>query len=40
MRKTNSLLPQDWFAQGDLDLKAADVLLAQGGPLPVVAFHI
>ncbi len=40
MRKTNSLLPHDWFAQGDLDLKAADILLAQGGPLPVVAFHI
>lgn len=40
MRETDSTLPQDWFAQGDLDLKAAEILLDQGGPLSVVAFHI
>ncbi len=40
MRETDSTLPQDWFAQGDQDLKAAEILLDQGGPLPVVAFHI
>ncbi len=32
--------PTDWFAQGDMDIRAADILLAQDGPLPVVAFHV
>ncbi len=32
--------PADWFAQGDMDIQAAGILLAQDGPLPVVAFHV
>jgi len=40
MRGTESTLPADWFAQGDLDVQAAEILLAQGGPLPIVAFHL
>ncbi len=39
MSGAESSLPADWFAQADLDLQAAEILLAQGGPLPVVAFH-
>jgi hypothetical protein len=27
-----SSIPDDWFAQGDLDIQAASVLLDQGGP--------
>ena len=30
----------EWYAQGDLDIRAAEILLAQDGPLPVIAFHI
>jgi len=30
----------DWYAQGDMDIHAAEILLAQDGPLPVIAFHI
>jgi len=30
----------DWFAQGDMDVRSAEILLAQDGPLPVIAFHI
>lgn len=33
-----STIPSDWFAQGDQDLQAAEILLAQNGPLPIVAF--
>ena len=40
MQATESALPSDWFAQGDLDLQAAEILLTQDGPLPVVAFHL
>lgn len=40
MRETDSILPEDWFAQGDLDMRAAEILLDQGGPLPIVAFHL
>jgi len=39
MPETESQPPADWFAQGDMDIQAADILLAQDGPLPVVAFH-
>jgi HEPN domain-containing protein len=35
-----STLPTDWFAQGDLDLHAAEVLLSQDGPLSIAAFHL
>jgi len=37
---TESTLPAEWFAQGDMDIQAAEILLAQGGPLPVIAFLI
>lgn len=40
MTGTESPLPADWFAQGDLDVQAAEILLAQGGPLPIIAFHL
>ena len=40
MPETESQPPADWFAQGDMDIQAADILLAQDGPLPVVAFHV
>ena len=30
----------DWFAQGDMDVRSAEILLAQDGPLPVIAFHV
>jgi HEPN domain-containing protein len=40
MQATESALPSDWFVQGDLDLQAAEILLTQDGPLPVVAFHL
>jgi HEPN domain-containing protein len=33
-----STLPADWFTQGDQDLQAAEILLTQNGPLPIVAF--
>ena len=36
----DSIIPGEWFAQGDLDVQAAEVLLAQSGPLAVVAFHL
>jgi len=35
-----STLPSDWFAQGDQDMLAAEILLNQNGPLPIVAFHL
>ena len=35
-----STLPSDWFAQGDQDILAAEILLNQNGPLPIVAFHL
>lgn len=40
MAATDSRIPRQWFAQGDLDLEAAEILLAQNGPLPVIAFHL
>ena len=33
-----STIPADWLAQGDQDLEAAEILLNQNGPLPIVAF--
>jgi HEPN domain-containing protein len=39
MSKTDTP-PADWYAQGDLDLQAAEILLTANGPLPAVAFHI
>jgi HEPN domain-containing protein len=36
----DSIIPAEWFAQGDLDIQAAEILLAQNGPLAIVAFHL
>jgi len=30
----------EWFVLGDQDLHAAQILLTEDGPLPVVAFHL
>jgi HEPN domain-containing protein len=38
MPATESTLPADWFVQGEQDIQAADILLAQNGPLAIVAF--
>ena len=40
MPEVESPPPTDWFTQGDMDIQAAAILLAQDGPLPVVAFHV
>lgn len=40
MSETDSSLPDDWFHHGDLDLRAAEILLAQDGPLLIAAFHL
>ncbi len=37
---TDANLPAEWFAQGDLDIQAVEILLAQNGPLEIVAFHL
>lgn len=34
----DSIIPAEWFAQGNLDIQAAEILLAQNGPLAIVAF--
>ena len=36
----DSIIPAEWFTQGGLDIQAAEILLAQNGPLAVVAFHL
>jgi HEPN domain-containing protein len=41
MPKSGGGLPEAWFAQADLDLEAADILMSPvDGPLPVIAFHL
>ena len=40
MPEAESQPPADWFAQGDMDIQAANILLTQDGPLPVLAFHV
>lgn len=40
MSAGESTLPQDWFALADQDMRAAEILLTEDGPLPVVAFHL
>lgn len=40
MSGTESTLSADWFAQGDLDVQAAEILLTQSGPFPIIAFHL
>jgi HEPN domain-containing protein len=36
----DSIIPAEWFAQGDQDVQAAEILLAQNGPLAIAAFHL
>ncbi len=36
----DSIVPAEWFAQGDLDVQAAEILLTQNGPLAIAAFHL
>ena len=38
MPSPESTLPADWFAYGDQDLQAAEILLTAHGPLTIVAF--
>ncbi len=40
MSEVETISIADWFAQGDMDIRSADILLAQDGPLPVIAFHV
>jgi HEPN domain-containing protein len=41
MPKSGGGLPEAWFAQADLDLEAADILMSLvNGPLRVIAFHL
>jgi HEPN domain-containing protein len=40
MFNNESSLPTDWFDQGDLDIRAAEILLDQDGPHRIIAFHI
>ena len=40
MTTTESAVPTDWFAQGDIDARAAEILLAAGETLPIAAFLI
>lgn len=37
---TDANLAAEWFAQGDLDIQAVEIILAQNGPLEIVAFHL
>jgi HEPN domain-containing protein len=37
---TDVNLPAEWFAQGNLDIQAVEILLSQSGPLEIVAFHL
>jgi HEPN domain-containing protein len=40
MSATESQIPADWFALGDQDLRAAEILLAGYGPPAIVSFHL
>ncbi len=40
MSESKNPISSDWFARGDMDVQAAEILLAQDGPLPMIAFHI
>jgi HEPN domain-containing protein len=40
MPQDESQLPADWLIQADEDIRAVEILLAQHGPLGVIAFHI
>ncbi len=36
----DSTIPAEWLVQGDLDVQAAEILLAQNGPLSITPFHL
>jgi HEPN domain-containing protein len=36
----DSLIPAEWFAKADEDIRAAELLLAHDGPLGIVAFLV
>ncbi|GIK73037.1 MAG: hypothetical protein BroJett021_20250 [Chloroflexota bacterium] len=40
MSAVDSSLPQDWLNLADMDAQAATILLAEDGPLMIVAFHL
>jgi HEPN domain-containing protein len=40
MPSSESTVPKDWFDLAEQDLQAADILLNQQGPLPIIAFHL
>lgn len=40
MSNRDSQLFQEWFIRAEMDLETAKILLAQDGPLPMVAFHL
>lgn len=37
---TDSTVPRDWFERADNDITAAEILIAQHGPDPIIAFHL
>jgi len=36
----DSLIPSEWFAKADDDIRAAELLLAHNGPLSIASFHV
>jgi HEPN domain-containing protein len=40
MSAVESQIPANWFALGDQDLQAAEILLAANGPPTIVSFHL
>lgn len=40
MPAPDSLVPSEWFAKGEEDIRAAELLLAHGGPLGIAAFLV
>lgn len=40
MSVSESLLPKDWFENGNNDVLAIEILLARNGPKKVIAFHL
>ena len=40
MPRPDSLVPSEWFARGQEDIRAAELLLAHDGPLGIAAFLV
>ncbi len=38
MPAPDSLIPSEWFAKAEEDIRAAELLLVHGGPLGIAAF--